>query len=123
MAHIPVPHQQQQLQYAQTNIAPESAQVQQSSPQGHQQHFPMDGQRQQTQSQDTASSLPPQVGGQQIVHPSFPQQQQQQQHQQGQGQGHLNQQLINNPTHEPAAQDPLDIHHEMHATREDQTDI
>jgi hypothetical protein len=126
MVHIPVPYeqqqQQQQQQYTQTNIAPEPAQIQ-LTPQGHQQHqvhFPRDEHQQilaqvQAQSQGAASSLP-QVGGQQIVHPSYPQQHQQEQE-------HLNQQLMNHPTHEPAEQDPLDVHHEMHATRQDQTDM
>jgi hypothetical protein len=92
-------------------------------------HHQIHAQVQQAQVQGTPSPLPP-VTGQQIVHLPYPQQEQQQQqqqqqllhHQQQQQQDPLNE-LMNHPGHEPAAQDPLDVHHEMHATRPDQTDM
>ena len=120
-------HQQQQqlqvhqIQYTQTSIAPAPPRVLLVQEPAHAQHelsYSLDEQQQinaqvQAQSQTTMTSLP-HVREQQIAHPPYPPQQH--------GQEHLNQ-LIGNTVHEPVAQDPLDVHHEMHATQENQTDV
>ena len=122
LVHVPNPHQADSLQphqvrYTQTNIAPESSQLQ-IAPRGSEQHqlqFPMgEGQQihREVQAQNNMSSLP-QVDGQQIVHHAYLPQQQHEQEQTNQ--------LMNRTSQESSTQDLLNVHHEIDSTQQDRT--